>query len=153
MEPSAGLEPARSRGRSSALCPLSYEGVVWSCGRESNPPLRFCRPTRRPLRAPQREFGSRSRIRTYIPTFRASCPAVRRSWKNGQGGWIRTSDLLIPSQERYQSCATPCLFDGAFPAKACPGLDPGWMPVRRRKCDHTKKWSSRQDSNLRPPDS
>src|SRR6266850_1620475 len=25
-----------------------------------------------------------------------------------------------------------------FPAKACPGLDPGWMPVRLRKCDQTK---------------
>ena len=23
-----------------------------------------------------------------------------------------------------------------FPAKACPGLDPGWEPVRRRKCVH-----------------
>src|SRR5947208_1195776 len=22
-----------------------------------------------------------------------------------------------------------------FPPKACPGLDPGWAPVRRRKCD------------------
>src|SRR5262245_47722322 len=92
-----------------------------SCGWESNPPLRFCRPTRDPLRAPQRECGSRSRIRTYIPTFRASCPAVRRSWSwddggqktsvlhrlFGQGGWIRTSDLLIPSQERYQAAPRP----------------------------------------------
>jgi hypothetical protein len=34
--PSAGLEPARTRGRSSALCPLSYEGVCGSLhsGRE-----------------------------------------------------------------------------------------------------------------------
>jgi hypothetical protein len=31
------------------------------------------------------------------------------------------------------------LFQEHFPAKACPGLDPGWEPVRRRKCDKTKE--------------
>jgi hypothetical protein len=24
-----------------------------------------------------------------------------------------------------------------FQEKACPGLDPGWTPVFRRKCDHS----------------
>jgi hypothetical protein len=27
-------------------------------------------------------------------------------------------------------------FPRAFSGKACPGLDPGWTPVFRRKCDH-----------------
>ena len=35
MEPSAGLEPARSRGRSSALYPLSYEGMPGYGNQES----------------------------------------------------------------------------------------------------------------------
>jgi hypothetical protein len=26
-----------------------------------------------------------------------------------------------------------------FPEKACPGRDPGWAPVFRRKCDKMKK--------------
>jgi hypothetical protein len=26
-----------------------------------------------------------------------------------------------------------------FPETACPGLDPGWTPVFRRKCDQLKK--------------
>jgi drug/metabolite transporter (DMT)-like permease len=33
-----------------------------------------------------------------------------------------------------------------FPEKACPGLDPGWRPVFRRKCDHRKKLERDTDS-------
>ena len=68
------------RVRSSMLCPLSYEGVrKWSCGRGSNPHERALQARPFPFRSPQR-IGSRSRIRTCIATFRASHPAVRRSW-------------------------------------------------------------------------
>jgi nickel/cobalt exporter len=34
-----------------------------------------------------------------------------------------------------------------FPAKACPGLDPGCEAVRRRKCDQTKESRACPDSN------
>ena len=33
-----------------------------------------------------------------------------------------------------------------FPAKACPGLDPGWGPVRARKTRHIKNPEPRSDS-------
>jgi hypothetical protein len=41
--------------------------------------------------------------------------------------------MLFPSLER-------------FPAKACPGLDPGWIPVRVKKTRQNKKLSLRFDS-------
>jgi hypothetical protein len=36
-----------------------------------------------------------------------------------------------------------------FPEKACPGLDPGWILVFRRKCDQLKKLERVSDIETR----
>jgi hypothetical protein len=38
------------------------------------------------------------------------------------------------------------IFPECFPAKACPGLDPGWKPVRVKKTRQNKNLEPRSDS-------
>src|SRR5713101_6589537 len=37
-----------------------------------------------------------------------------------------------------------------FPEKACPGLDPGWIPVFRRKCDRTRNLEQVSSPRITP---
>src|SRR5262249_49654223 len=65
----------RHRSHSSSVFrPPSFE---WSCGRDSNPHQRALQARPLPFRSPQHEFGSWSRTRTRIATFRASHRAIR----------------------------------------------------------------------------
>jgi hypothetical protein len=90
---SAGLEPARSRIRNPALFQLSYESVLeLRAGLE--PALTRFAGAAVTFPVTATISGSRSRTRTYIATFRASHPAVRRSWKNASGEWRKANGSL-----------------------------------------------------------
>jgi hypothetical protein len=76
MEPSAGLEPARSRGRSSALCPLSYEGKL----DPSSPKVSKGDPAKR---VSAKEDGVASGSRTHLFGF-ADRPVIRSGIATGK---------------------------------------------------------------------
>src|ERR1700722_6069827 len=74
----------------------------------------------------------------------SECSAPRR-----QNSWHATSTTGSKGWQKSRRPANPAISDRTvnqllerFRAKACPGLDPGWIPVRVKK--------TRQNNNLEP---
>jgi hypothetical protein len=63
----------------------------------------------------------------------AFCAACKRSAERATERYCRRR------RARLQARAALAVVPEHFPEKACPGLDPGWTPVFRRKCDHSLK--------------
>jgi hypothetical protein len=65
-------------------------------------------------------LGTHAQTFQYFVTYRTAIEEVKRRDPRGRDGW-------------------PIIFLERFPAKAGPGLDPGWVPVRVKKTRQTKK--------------
>jgi hypothetical protein len=86
-----------------------------------------------------------------VVDFRAQRPGAGRmsqgrGWGSAPAIASRGRDApgLPTSEQRHDKAVTPRRPDYSllplehFPEKACPGRDPGWAPVFRRKCDKNK---------------
>src|ERR1700722_14420901 len=72
----------------------------------------------------------------------------RVDWKSSTApATFRRSSFPIPSTKCCgTSLAEPTRASERFRAKTCPGLDPGWTPVRLKKTRQMKKQRLRSDS-------